>query len=90
MEVYNELGLTSLCNRRTFHCLYEIKNNLLPGYLKNEIPEDIPHLHDTRHHGDIPHLHDTRHHGDIPHLHDTRHHDGDIPHLHDTRHHGDS
>ena len=28
------------------------KNNLLPGYLKNEIPVDIPHLHDTRYHRD--------------------------------------
>ena len=54
-KLYNELGITSLYNRRTFHRLlyfYKIKNNLLPGYLKNEIPEDIPHLHDTRHHRD--------------------------------------
>ena len=42
-KLYNELGLTSLYNRRTFHrllYLYKIKDNLLPGYLKNEIPVD--------------------------------------------------
>ena len=42
-KLYNELGLTSLYNRRSFHRLlyfYKIKNNLLPGYLKNEIPVD--------------------------------------------------
>ena len=52
-KIYNELGIESLYNRRTFHRLlyfYKIMNNLLPVYLKNEIPQAVPNLHDTRQH----------------------------------------
>ena len=51
-KLYNELGFMSLYDRRTFHRLlqfYKIKNGLLPEYLKNEIPDDVPRLHNTRH-----------------------------------------
>ena len=52
-KIYNELGIESLYNRRTFHrllYLYKIMNNFLPEYLKNEIPHSVPNLHETRHH----------------------------------------
>ena len=52
-KIYNELGIESLYNRRTFHrlfYLYKIKNNLLPAYLKNELPRPAPNPYHTRHH----------------------------------------
>ena len=52
-QIYNELGIESLYNRRTFHrllYLYKIKNDLLPEYLRKEIPQVLPNLHNTRHH----------------------------------------
>ena len=54
-KLYNELGIESLYNRRTFHRLfyfYKIKNNLSPEYLKNEIPEAAINCHSTRYHRD--------------------------------------
>ena len=51
-KLYNELDIESLYDRRTFHRLLylrKIKKNLLPVYLKHEIPPSAPNLHDTRH-----------------------------------------
>ena len=52
-KIYNELGMESLYDRRTFHrllYLYKIKNNWLPLYLKNQVPHPIPNFHETRIH----------------------------------------
>ena len=52
-KIYNELGIESLYNRRTFHrllYLYKIKNDLLPRYLKDEIPNSVVNRFNTRHH----------------------------------------
>ena len=52
-KLHNELGIESLYDRRTFHRLlyfYKIKKDLLPEYLKNEIPPSAPNLHNTSHH----------------------------------------
>ena len=50
-KIYNELGLTSLYDRRRFHRLtlfYKILNDLTPGYLRYFIPESTRRLHNTR------------------------------------------
>ena len=52
-KIYNEPGIESLYNRRTYHrllYLYKIKNDLLPGYLKEEIPHSLVNVYNTRHH----------------------------------------
>ena len=60
-KLYNELGLTSLYDRRRAHrlqLLYKIMNNLTPSYLKDYIPNSIRHLHNTR--GNITNIIRTR------------------------------
>ena len=61
MRLYEETGLAQLAKRRETSRLilmYKIKNNLVPGYLSNIIPND-PNLnrrYNTRHTPDIPHF----------------------------------
>ena len=55
-RLYDDIGIESLHDRRTFHRLlyfYKIKNNILPGYLKNEIPNPAVNLYNTRRHRSI-------------------------------------
>ena len=54
-KIYNGLGIESLYERRNFHRLlyfYKIKHDLVPAYLKNELPQTISSIYNTRHHVD--------------------------------------